>query len=116
RAAERAQGAISKEFNVFYQLVRKRDDQQNKSLLDEYLENLAQVRSKFNDLRNAGDIGPNAMALVKQTINEQTSVFNTTQKLVDEKLTVGLNDIDNKLIQKLLVSPLTQSFASLITP
>lgn len=116
RAAAQAQGPISKEFNVFYQLVRKRDDQQNKSLLDEYLTSLAQVRSKFNDLRNAGDIGPNAMALVKQTINEQTSVFNTTQKLVDEKLSVGLNDIDNKMVQKLLVSPLTASFESLITP
>lgn len=116
RAATQAQGPISKEFNVFYQLVRKRDDQQNKSLLDEYLASLAQVRSKFNDLRNAGDIGPNAMALVKQTINEQTSVFNTTQKLVDEKLSVGLNDIDNKMVQKLLVSPLTASFESLITP
>jgi type VI secretion system protein ImpL len=116
RAAAQAQGAISKEFNVFYQIVRKRDDQQNKSLLDEYLENLSQVRSKFNDLRNAGDVGPNAIALVKQTINEQTSVFNTTQKMVDEKLSVGLNDVDHKLMQKLLISPLTQSFASLITP
>lgn len=116
RAATQAQGAISKEFNVFYQLVRKRDDQQNKSLLDEYLESLAQVRSKFNDLSNAGDVGPNAMALVKQTINEQTSVFNTTQKLVDEKLSVGLNDADNKMVQKLLISPLTQAFGSLIIP
>lgn len=116
RAATQAQGPISKEFNVFYQLVRKRDDQENKSLLDEYLASLAQVRSKFNDLRNAGDIGPNAMALVKQTINEQTSVFNTTQKLVDEKLSVGLNNIDNKMVQKLLVSPLTASFESLIPP
>lgn len=116
QAATQAQGAISKEFNVFYQLVRKRDDQQNKSLLDEYLDSLAQVRSKFNDLKNAGDIGPNSMGLVKQTINEQTSVFNLTQKLVDEKLAVGLNDLDNKMLQKLLVSPLTQSFESLMVP
>ena len=116
RAATQAQGPISKEFNVFYQLVRKRDDQQNKSLLDEYLDSLAQVRSKFNDLNNAGDVGPNAVALVKQTINEQTSVFNTTQKLVDEKLSVGLNETDNKLVQKLLISPLTQAFESLIVP
>ena len=116
RAASQTQGIISKEFNVFYQLVRKRDDQQNKSLLDEYLESLSQVRSKMNDLRNAGDIGPNSMALVKQTINEQTSVLNVTQKLVDEKLSVGLNDLDNKIVQKLFISPLTQSFESLIVP
>lgn len=116
QAATQAQGPISKEFDVFYQLVRKRDDQQNKSLLDEYLDSLAQVRSKFNDLKNAGDVGPNAMALVKQTINEQTSVFNMTQKLVDEKLTVGLNDLDTKMVQKLLISPLTQSFERLVIP
>ncbi|OTG63797.1 type VI secretion system membrane subunit TssM [Acinetobacter silvestris] len=116
KAATQAQGPISQEFQVFYQLVRKRDDQQNKSLLDEYLQNLSQVRSKFNDLKSAGDIGPSALALAKQTINEQTSVFNTTQKMVDEKLTVGLNELDQQTIQKLLVSPLTQSFESLITP
>ena len=116
RAMTQTQGSISQEFNVFYQLVRKRDDQQNKSLLDDYLINLSQVRSKFNDLKNAGDIGPSALLLVKQTINEQSSVFNSTQKIVDEKLSVGLNAQDQKMIQKLLVSPLTQSFESLLIP
>ena len=74
------------------------------------------MRSKFNDLKNAGEIGPSAMALVKQTISDQNSVFNTAQKHIDERMLVGLNDIDQQMIQKLLVSPLTQSFASLITP
>ena len=80
RASNQAQGQISQQFQVFYQLVRKRDDLQNKSLLDDYLQNMAQVRSKLNDLRSAGDFGPNALALAKLTINDQTSVFNTTQK------------------------------------
>lgn len=101
---------------MFYQLVRKRDDQQNKSLLDEYMDNLAQVRSKFNELKNAGEIGPTAMTLVKQTINDQTSAFNITQKQIDEKMSVGLNDLDQQLLQRLLVAPLTQSFESLIVP
>ncbi|AOA58835.1 type VI secretion system membrane subunit TssM [Acinetobacter larvae] len=116
RAMTQAQGAISQEFSVFYQLVRKRDDQQNKSLLDEYLSKLAQVRSKFNDLKNAGDFGPNALLLVKQTINDQNSVFNETQKIVDEKLLVGLNGTDQQTVQKLLVSPLTQAFDTLLVP
>ncbi len=90
QAVNKAQGAISQEYQMFYQLVRKRDDLQDKSLFDEYMNNLAQVRSKFNDLKTAGEIGPSAMALVKQTINDQTSVFNTTQKYVDEKMMVGL--------------------------
>lgn len=111
-----AQGPIALEFQAFYQLVRKRDDQQNKSLLDEYLTDLSQVRSKFNDLKNAGDIGPNAVALVKLTLNEQMSVFNNTQKIVDEKLTIGLNEADRISMQKLLISPLIQSFESLLAP
>ncbi len=92
QAMSKAQGQISQQYQMFYQLVRKRDDQQNKSLLDEYLENLAQVRSKFNELKNAGEIGPSAITLVKQTINDQTSVFNVTQKLIDEKISVGANE------------------------
>ena len=96
--------------------MRKRDDQQNKSLLDEYMQSLAQVRSKFNDLKSAGDIGPSTIALVKQTINEQTSVFNQTQKVIDEKMSVGLNEIDQQMLQKLLMNPLTQSFDSLLIP
>jgi type VI secretion system protein ImpL len=116
QAMNQAQGAISQQFQMFYQLVRKRDDQQNKSLLDEYMANLSQVRSKLNDLKNVGEIGPSAIALVKQTINDQSSVFNQTQKQVDEKIMVGLNDVNQQLMQKLLVTPLTQSFESLLPP
>ncbi|MPW44448.1 type VI secretion system membrane subunit TssM [Acinetobacter guerrae] len=116
QALVKAQGPISQEYQVFYQLVRKRDDQQNKSILDEYMDNLAQVRSKFNELKNAGEIGPTAMTLIKQTINDQTSVFNVTQKQIDEKILVGLNDLDQQPLQKILVAPLTQSFESLIVP
>jgi type VI secretion system protein ImpL len=111
-----AQGMISKEFQMFYQMVRKRDDQQNKSLLDEYMQSLAQVRSKFNDLKSAGDIGPTAITLVKQTINDQNSVFNSSQKVIDEKMSVGLNELDQQVLQKLLMNPLTQSFDSLLIP
>ncbi|WP_200851231.1 hypothetical protein, partial [Klebsiella pneumoniae] len=56
QAVTNAQGPISQEYQMFYQLVRKRDDQQGKSLLDEYMTNLALVRSKFNELKNAGEI------------------------------------------------------------
>lgn len=116
KALQQAQGPISQEFVVFYQLVRKRDDQLNQSLLDEYLTSFSQVRSKFNDLKNAGDIGPSALTVVKQTINEQSSVFNSTQKIVDEKLTVGVNASDQQMLQRLLVSPLTQAFTALLLP
>lgn len=116
QTSNQVQGVISKEFQMFYQMLRKRDDQQNKSLFDEYMQSLAQVRSKFNDLKSAGDIGPSAMAIVKQTISDQNSVFNNTQKIIDEKMSVGLNELDQQVLQKLLMSPLTQSFDSLLIP
>ncbi|MFC6168346.1 type VI secretion system membrane subunit TssM [Acinetobacter terrestris] len=116
QTSNHAQGVISKEFQMFYQMLRKRDDQQNKSLFDEYMQSLAQVRSKFNDLKSAGDIGPSAMTIVKQTINDQNSVFNSAQKIIDEKMSVGLNELDQQVLQKLLMSPLTQSFDSLLIP
>jgi type VI secretion system protein ImpL len=39
------------------------------------------------------------LALAKLTINDQSSVFNTTQKVVDEKLTVGLGELDQQMVQ-----------------
>lgn len=116
KAIQQVQGDIAQAFDVFYQLVRKRDDQQNKSLLDEYFANLSQVRSKFNEFKNAGDVGPSALTLVKQTINEQTTIFNVTQKTIDEKIIVGLDTTNQHMMQQLLASPLTQSFSILLLP
>lgn len=111
-----ASGQISQAFNAFYQFVRHRDDQQNQSLLDEYLQSLSQLRSQFNQLKTSGDMGPNALSLVKNTINEQKSVFNTVQKNVDEKLLTGLNPADQQIIQKIFLSPVTQAFDALLVP
>lgn len=116
KAIQQMQGDIAQAFDPFYQLVRKRDDQQNKSLLDEYLINLSQIRSKFNDFKNSGDVGPSALGLVKQTINEQTTVFNSTQKYIDEKMATGLDATNQQLMQQLFSSPLTHSFSILILP
>jgi type VI secretion system protein ImpL len=99
QAVNKAQGAISQEYQMFYQLVRKRDDLQDKSLFDEYMSNLAQVRSKFNDLKTAGEIGPSAMGLVKQTLMIKLQSL-IPQKYVDEKMMVGLKDTNQQVLQK----------------
>ncbi len=111
-----ANGPIAHEFQVFYQMVRQRDDLQNQSLLDGYMQSMAKIRSQFNDLKSSGDIGPASMALLKQTIHAQDSIFNTTHKFVIEKMAAGTTDSDQQLLQKLLVAPLTQSFERLIIP
>lgn len=111
-----SQGMIAKDFQIFYQIVRTRDDLQNRSLLDEYMQSLAKIRSRFNDLKSSGDIGPASMMLLKQTVDEQNSIFNITQKFVDEKMSVGTHELDQQLIKKLFSVPLTCSFESLILP
>nr|WP_254202573.1 MULTISPECIES: type VI secretion system membrane subunit TssM [unclassified Acinetobacter] len=115
-ASTLSQGVIAKDFQLFYQIVRSRDDLQNRSLLDEYMQSLAKVRSRFNDLKSSGDIGPASIILLKQTIDEQNSIFNITQKFVDEKMSVGTHELDQQLIKKLFSVPLTRSFESLILP
>jgi hypothetical protein len=107
---------IAKDFQIFYQIVRTRDDLQNRSLLDEYMQSLAKIRSRFNDLKSSGDIGPASMMLLKQTVDEQNSIFNITQKFVDEKMSVGTHELDQQLIKKLFSVPLTRSFESLNLP
>jgi len=109
-------GVIAREFQMFYQMVRQRDDLQNQSLLDGYMQSMAKIRSQFNDLKSSGDIGPASMALVKQTIHEQNSIFNTSQKFVAEKMAAGTTELDQQLLQRLLVAPLTQSFEGLLVP
>jgi len=109
-------GVIAREFQMFYQMVRQRDDLQNQSLLDGYMQSMARIRSQFNDLKSSGDIGPASMALVKQTIHEQNSIFNTSQKFVAEKMAAGTTELDQQLLQKLLVAPLIQSFEGLLVP
>jgi len=111
-----SQGMIAKDFQIFYQIVRTRDDLQNRSLLDEYMQSLAKIRSRFNDLKSSGDIGPASMMLLKQTVDEQNSIFNITQKFVDEKMSVGTHELDQQLIKKLFSVPLTRSFESLMLP
>ena len=111
-----SQGMIAKDFQALYQIVRQRDDLQNKSLLDEYLQSVGKMRSQFNDLKSSGDIGPASMALLRQTIHEQNSIFNTSQKFVSEKMLAGSQELDQKTLQKILVVPLTQAFSSLIPP
>ena len=109
-------GVIAREFQVFYQMARHRDDLQNQSLLDGYMLSISKIRSQFNDLKSSGDIGPASMALVKQTIHEQNSIFNTTHKFVAEKMSAGTTELDQQLLQNLLIAPLIQSFESLIVP
>lgn len=111
-----ALGILGTEFASLHNLAKVREDNQKKSFLMVYLNNLSQIRTRFNKIKNAGDIGPGSLEMVKQTLNEGGSELNATQQLIDEQMLAGATDGMKQVLRPLLVKPLTQSFSVLITP
>ncbi|GAC1375583.1 MAG: hypothetical protein NVS3B3_12360 [Aquirhabdus sp.] len=115
-AGASALGVLGGEFAPIHNLAKIRDDNQKRSFLMVYLNNLAQIRSRLNKIKSAGDIGPSSLEMVKQTLNEGGSELNATQQLIDEQMLAGASDQMKQVLRPLLVKPLTQSFSVLITP
>lgn len=111
-----ALGVLGSEFAPIYNLVKIRDDNQKRSFLMVYLNNLAQIRTRLNKIKSAGDIGPSSLEMVKQTLNDGGSELNATQQLIDEQMLAGASDQMKQVLRPLLMKPLTQSFSVLITP
>lgn len=109
-------GIIGSEFEAVYNMARIREDNQNRALLDNYIDQLAAIRSRLNKIANAGDIGPSVIGLVRQTVQESGSEFNATQQLVDEQMLAGTSDEMRQILRPLLVKPLVQSYKVLMTP
>lgn len=109
-------GIIGSEFDAVYNMTRSREDNQKRALLDNYIDQLAAIRSRFNKIASAGDIGPGVVGLVRQTVQESGSEFNAAQQLVDEQMLAGTNDEMRQILRPLLVKPLVQSYKVLMTP
>lgn len=109
-------GVIGSEFEAVYNMVRVREDNQKRALLDNYIDQLAAIRSRLNKISNAGDIGPSVIGLVRQTVQESGSEFNATQQLVDEQMLAGTTDEMRQILRPLLIKPLIQSYKVLMTP
>lgn len=109
-------GVIGSEFEAVYNMVRVREDNQKRALLDNYIDQLAAIRSRLNKISNAGDIGPSVIDLVRQTVQESGSEFNATQQLVDEQMLAGTTDEMRQILRPLLIKPLIQSYKVLMTP
>lgn len=105
---------ISQQFDAFYHVVRKRNEQNNHSLLDEYLNSLLLVRHKLNTLKHANGVTSNALLLVQDTINDKNTVLNATEKIVGEKILIGIKKTEQEILQSLFLNPLTQVFETLL--
>ncbi len=107
-------GPIGREFAALPRIMLARDG--SPSLLDGYLQSLAKVRSKFNQMKNQGDAGPAARQLMAATFEGGGSELAEALKFVDEQMLTGASDTAKATLKPLLVRPLIQSFTVLVPP
>jgi len=112
-ASTGAMGAVGREFVGVARLVVTRD---NTSLLKGYVDSLSKLRTRFNVIKNQGDPGPGAKQLMQQTLDGSGSELADSLKFVDEQMLTGLSDTQRQALRPLLVRPLMQSYAVIITP
>ena len=114
RAGEGAAGVVWREFAGVARLVAVRD--RDASLMTGYLDALARLRTRLNQLKNQGDPGPGAKLLMQQTLEGNGSELADALKYVDEQVLVGMTDNQKQVLRPLLVRPLMQTFAMIVLP
>lgn len=113
KAAEMPTGPIGKAFAGVNRLMLPREGGQ--TLTRVYLDSLARVRARLNQMKTQGDPGPGARQLMQQTL-EGTGELAESLKLVDEQLLSGLEEGARNALRPILVRPLMQAFAALVPP
>ena len=109
-------GAIAQEFAAIHALVTPREDNQDLSLLDNYLTSLGGIRTRFNNITRSDDIGPDALLFASQTLSSEGSELTQSLQILDEQILSQSNSQIKQLIRPLLSEPLTRSFNMLLTP
>ncbi|MBB5017723.1 type VI secretion system protein ImpL [Chitinivorax tropicus] len=109
-------GPIGKEFSVLSHLMVARGENRDASLMKNYLGLLGKLRSRFNELKNAGDVGPGSMKLMQQTLEGSGSELSDALRFVDEQMLNGVPDTAKATVRPMLVRPLMQAFGVLIKP
>ncbi|MEN3292075.1 MAG: type secretion system protein ImpL [Burkholderiales bacterium] len=109
-------GTLGKEFAAIANLVVARGESQNASLMNGYLAQLSKVRTRFNQIRNSGDVGPASRQLMQATLDGSSSELADALKYVDESMLTGMPDAERATIRPLLVRPLMQAFSVIIPP
>ena len=108
-------GPIGKEFAAVAHMMVSRSDNPDASLFRGYLKLLAKVAGRFNELKNAGDIGPGAKAMVQQTFSSG-SELSEALRYVDEQMLSSIADSSKETLRPMLVRPLIQAFAVILKP
>ena len=107
-------GAVGREFAGVARLVGLRERQA--SLLGGYLDALSRLRGRLNALKNQGDPGPGAKQFMQQTLEGSGSELSDALKYVDEQMLTGMSESQKLALRPILVRPLMQTFAVIVTP
>ncbi|KQP12618.1 type VI secretion system membrane subunit TssM [Pseudorhodoferax sp. Leaf267] len=107
-------GPIGREFAPLAQLMMTQDNSAPPVI--EYLQSLAKVRTRFNQIKNQGDPGPGARALIAKTLEGGDSELTETLRYVDERMLVGMTDSAKAALRPLLVRPLIQAMTVAVPP
>lgn len=105
-------GPVGREFAMLGRLMVSRDS--TPTPMRSYLEALGRLRSRLNQIRNQGDPGPAARALMQATLDGDGSELAEALRLVDEQMLNGLSDSQKAALRPLLVRPLVQAYAVLV--
>jgi type VI secretion system protein ImpL len=112
--AEIPMGPIGREFAVLARLMMSRDN--SPTQMAGYLDTLSKVRTKFNQVKTQGDPGPASRLLMAATLASSGSELADALRYVDEQMLVGMTDSARATLRPLLVRPLMQAFAVIISP
>jgi type VI secretion system protein ImpL len=107
-------GAVGREFAGVARLVGLREKQA--SLMGGYLDALSRLRARLNQLKNQGDPGPGARQFMQQTLEGSGSELSDALKYVDEQMLTGMSESQKLALRPILVRPLMQTFAVIVTP
>lgn len=107
-------GPVGREFAGVAQLVVVKNN--DATLMRGYMDSLAKLRARFNQIKNQGDPGPGAKQLMQQTLDGSGSELADALRYVDEQMLVGMSDQQKQAIRPLLVRPLMQTFAVIVQP
>jgi type VI secretion system protein ImpL len=108
-------GPVGREFNGVSGIVMSTGG--NPARINEYLKLLGAVRTRFNEIKNAGDTGPPARKLMTATLEGNESELSKALRFVDEQMMSDRSSTGrNTNLRPLLVRPLIQAFSVLVPP
>lgn len=109
-----SRGELGEAFAGVDRLLAPRDD--GGSLLERYLLQLSQLRSRLNQIANQGDPGPGSIKLIRDTLDDGDSELAATLRFVDEQMLAGMEDAQRAVLRPLLIRPLLQTFDASARP